>query len=159
MEDFKYLLDAISTTIPIINATESRDADDMPSYITERDLITAYSVFDKRYTPFGTEPFGCYPVREEYYCIIHKDILFDLQSINGFITRDNYPSGLPDMSDDEVGAIFNIRFIALDDPRLLIDCRSCNDKDVYACILFEKDHCAADDAVNLRVTKYISPHN
>lgn len=53
---------------------------------------------------------GTVPIRPSFYAVVHPDVKFDLEKIDGYISMEKYASQGP-VSEGEIGAYKNIRFV------------------------------------------------
>ena len=58
----------------------------------------------------GENRFGCAPVRDAYFGLGHTDLIGQLDNINGFIQKWNYPNQQSTL-DAEWGSVANLRFL------------------------------------------------
>jgi len=58
----------------------------------------------------GEDKFGTAPVRDAYFALAHTDLTRDLDSVAGFIQKNQYPSPMNALR-SEWGAIGNLRYL------------------------------------------------
>lgn len=67
----------------------------------------AYTILDNIE---GEDKFGTAPVREAYFALCHTDLTKDMDNVDGFIQKNQYPSPMNSLR-SEWGAIANLRFL------------------------------------------------
>lgn len=58
----------------------------------------------------GDDKFGTAPVRDAYFALCHTDLSRDMDNVQGFIQKNNYPSPMNALR-SEWGSIGNLRFL------------------------------------------------
>lgn len=67
----------------------------------------AYTILDNIE---GDDKFGTAPVRDAYFALCHTDLTKDMDSVDGFIQKNQYPAPMNALR-SEWGAIGNLRFL------------------------------------------------
>ena len=67
----------------------------------------AYTILDNIE---GEDKFGTAPVRDAYFALCHTDLTKDLDNVDGFIQKNQYPSPMNALR-SEWGAVGNLRFL------------------------------------------------
>jgi len=107
--------DMLASTASFINCTGGVNGDN-PTEITRSDVDTvvrtlrgnnAYSFLSGVQ---GENRFGTAPVRDAYFGLGHTDLIGQLDNIQGFIQKWNYPNQQSTL-DSEWGTVANIRFL------------------------------------------------
>lgn len=107
--------DMLSATASFINCTGGVNGDN-PTEITRSDVDTvvrtllsadAYTIMDNIE---GDDKFGTAPVRDAYFALCNTDLVGDLDSVAGFIQKNQYPAPMNALR-SEWGAIGNLRFL------------------------------------------------
>lgn len=107
--------DMLSATASSINATGGTNGDN-PTEITRSDVDTviktladnnAYTISD--YIE-GEDKFGTAPVRDAYFAMGSTQLIGDLEQVQGFIAKAQYPSQM-DTLRPEWGSVSNLRFL------------------------------------------------
>jgi N4-gp56 family major capsid protein len=107
--------DMLASTAAFINCTAGTNGDS-PTQITRSDIDdvvrallgnNAYTVLDNIE---GEDKFGTAPVRDAYFALCHTDLTKDLDSVDGFIQKNQYPSPMNALR-SEWGAAGNLRFL------------------------------------------------
>lgn len=89
---------------------------DVPTELTRSDVDdivrsllgnNAYTILDNIE---GDDKFGTAPVRDAYFALCHTDLTKDMDSVAGFIQKNQYPSPMNALR-SEWGAIGNLRFL------------------------------------------------
>lgn len=116
MTEDKLTRDMLQSTASVYNC-EGGTNGDSPSDISLTDidevstmLLTnnAWMITDKQ---IGEDRFGTAPVRDAYVAMCHTRLTKDLNALNGFIPKWNYPASNQSVS-AEWGAVNNVRFMA-----------------------------------------------
>lgn len=107
--------DMLASTASFINCTGGLNGDN-PTELTRSDIDTvvqallgndAYSIMDNIE---GEDKFGTAPVRDAYFAMCSTDLTKDMDSVNGFIQKNQYPSPMNALP-SEWGAIGSVRFL------------------------------------------------
>ena len=107
--------DMLAGTAAFINCTAGVNGDN-PTEITRSDVDdvvrallgnNAYTILDNIE---GEDKFGTAPVRDAYFALTHTDLSKDLDNVNGFIQKNQYPSPMNALR-SEWGAVGNLRFL------------------------------------------------
>jgi N4-gp56 family major capsid protein len=107
--------DMLASTASFINCTGGVNGDN-PTEITRADVDTivrtllnnnAYTIMDNIE---GEDKFGTAPVRDAYFAMGSTMLTGNLDNVNGFIHKNNYPSPMNALR-SEWGAIGNLRFL------------------------------------------------
>ena len=105
----------LASTAAFINCTGGVNGD-MPTELTRSDVDNvvlallgnnAYTILDNIE---GEDKFGTAPVRDAYFAMCHTDLTKDMDSVDGFIQKNQYPSPMNALR-SEWGAIGNLRFL------------------------------------------------
>ena len=107
--------DMLASTASFINCTGGVNGDS-PTEITRSDVNTvvrtllnnnAYTIMDNIE---GKDKFGTAPVRDAYFALTSTNMTGDLDNVNGFIHKNQYPSPMNAL-ESEWGSIGNLRFL------------------------------------------------
>lgn len=107
--------DMLASTASFINCTGGVNGDN-PTEITRSDVDTvvrtllnnnAYTILDNIE---GQDKFGTAPVRDAYFALCSTNLTGNLDSVAGFIQKNQYPSPMNALQ-SEWGAIGNLRFL------------------------------------------------
>jgi len=107
--------DMLASTAAFINCTAGVNGDN-PTELTRSDVDdvvrallgnNAYTILDNIE---GEDKFGTAPVRDAYFALCHTDLTKDMDSVDGFIQKNQYPSPMNALR-SEWGAIGNLRFL------------------------------------------------
>lgn len=107
--------DMLAATAGFINCTGGVNGDN-PTEITRNDVNTvvrallnnnAYTIMDNIE---GEDKFGTAPVRDAYFALCSTQLTGNLDNVNGFIHKNQYPSPM-DALRSEWGAVGNLRFL------------------------------------------------
>lgn len=107
--------DMLASTAAFINATGGTNGDG-PTELERSDVdevvrsllgSDAYTVLDNIE---GDDKFGTAPVRDAYFALCHTDLTKDMDAVDGFIQKNQYPSPMNALR-SEWGAIGNLRFL------------------------------------------------
>jgi len=107
--------DMLAGTAAFINAVGGVNGDS-PTELTRSDVddvvrsllgSNAYTILDNIE---GDDKFGTAPVREAYFSLSHTDLTKDMDSIDGFIQKNQYPAPMNALR-SEWGAIGSVRFL------------------------------------------------
>ena len=107
--------DMLAGTASFINCTNGANGDN-PTEITRPDVDeivrtllnnNAYTILDHIE---GENKFGTAPVRDAYFAMCSTQLTGDLDAVNGFIHKNQYPSPMNSLR-AEWGAIGNLRFL------------------------------------------------
>lgn len=124
----------LASTASQINCVEGSNADN-PTNITREDIDTvirtmfsnnAYTISD--YIG-GEDKFGTAPVRDAFFALGSTQLIGDLERVNGFIAKVQYPSQM-DTLRAEYGSVSNLRFL-LSSIGSVSENASANGADVY----------------------------
>lgn len=105
----------LASTASFINATGGTNGDN-PTEITRSDVDevirsladnNAYTIADNI---IGEDRFGTAPVRDAYFALGSTKLIGDLENINGFIAKAQYPSPMHALR-EEWGSVSNLRFL------------------------------------------------
>lgn len=105
----------LAGTAAFINATGGVNGDN-PTEITREDVNTvvrtlldndAYTILDNIE---GEDKFGTAPVRDAYFALASTQLVGDLDSVAGFINKNEYPAPMNALR-SEWGAVGNLRFL------------------------------------------------
>lgn len=105
----------LAATAGFINCVGGVNGDN-PTEITRSDVDTvvrsllnnnAYTILDNIE---GEDKFGTAPVRDAYFALCSSSLVGDLDNVNGFIQKNEYPSPMNALR-SEWGAIGNLRFL------------------------------------------------
>jgi N4-gp56 family major capsid protein len=107
--------DMLASTASFINCTGGTNGDN-PTEITRADVDevvrtllnnNAYTILDNIE---GEDKFGTAPVRDAYFALCSTQLTGDLDSVSGFIQKNQYPAPMEALR-SEWGAIGNLRFL------------------------------------------------
>jgi len=107
--------DMLAATAGFVNCVGGVNGDN-PTELTRADVETivrallgnnAYTILDNIE---GDDKFGTAPVRDAYFAMCHTDLTADMNDVDGFIQKNNYPSPMNALR-SEWGAIGNLRFL------------------------------------------------
>lgn len=107
--------DMLASTASFINATGGTNGDN-PTEVTRSDVDTiirtladnnAYTIADNIE---GEDKFGTAPVRDAYFALGSTKLIGDLENVDGFIAKAQYPSPMQALR-QEWGSISNLRFL------------------------------------------------
>jgi N4-gp56 family major capsid protein len=107
--------DMLASTAAFINCVGGTNGDN-PTNLTRSDVDdvvrallgnNAYTILDNIE---GEDKFGTAPVRDAYFALAHTDLTKDLDSVDGFIQKNQYPSPMNALR-SEWGAVGNLRFL------------------------------------------------
>lgn len=107
--------DMLASTASFINCTGGVNGDN-PTEITRSDVDTvvrallnanAYTILDNIE---GEDKFGTAPVRDAYFALCSTQLTGNLDAVNGFIQKNQYPAPMNALR-SEWGAIGNLRFL------------------------------------------------
>ena len=107
--------DMLQSTATFVNAVGGSDGDN-PTEIsrTDIDFVVRTLRGNNAYSFItgieGENRFGCAPVRDAYFGLGHTDLIGQLDNINGFIQKWNYPNQQSTL-DAEWGSVANLRFL------------------------------------------------
>jgi len=105
----------LASTASFINATGGTNGDN-PTEITRSDVDeiirtladnNAYTIADNIE---GEDKFGTAPVRDAYFALGSTQLIGDLENVNGFIAKAQYPSPMHALR-EEWGSVSNLRFL------------------------------------------------
>lgn len=105
----------LASTSAFINCTGGVNGD-VPTELTRSDVDdvvrallgnNAYTILDNIE---GEDKFGTAPVRDAYFALCHTDLSKDLDNVDGFIQKNQYPSPMNALR-SEWGAVGNLRFL------------------------------------------------
>ena len=107
--------DMLASTASFINCTAGINGDN-PTNLTRSDIDdvvktllgnNAYTILDNIR---GEDRFGTAPVRDAYFALCHTDLTKDMDSVTGFLQKNQYPSPMNAL-ESEWSAIGNLRFL------------------------------------------------
>jgi N4-gp56 family major capsid protein len=107
--------DMLASTASFINCTGGINNDN-PTELTRSDVDdvvrallgnNAYTIMDNIE---GEDKFGTAPVRDAYFALCNTNLTKDLDSVNGFINKSQYPAPMNALR-SEWGAVGNLRFL------------------------------------------------
>lgn len=107
--------DMLTSTASFINCTNGSNGDN-PTEITRSDIDTivrtlagnnAFTIADNIE---GEDRFGTAPVRDAYFALGSTDLIGDLENVQGFIPKAQYPSPMHALR-PEWGSVSNLRFL------------------------------------------------
>jgi N4-gp56 family major capsid protein len=107
--------DMLAGTSSFINCVNGTDGDN-PTEITRADIDVvirtlannnAYTISDNIE---GEDRFGTAPVRDAYFCLANTGLISDLENVQGFIAKAQYPSPMLALR-PEWGSVSNLRFL------------------------------------------------
>ncbi len=107
--------DMLDSTASFINCVGGTNGDN-PTEITRSDVDTVVRTLrgNNAYSFLsgvgGEDKFGTAPVRDAYFGLGHTDLIGQLDNVNGFIQKWNYPNQQSTL-DPEWGTVANIRFL------------------------------------------------
>ena len=107
--------DMLASTASFINCVGGVNGDN-PTEITRSDIDTVVRTLrgNNAYSFLsgieGDLKFGTAPVRDAYFSLGHTDMIGQLDAVNGFIQKWNYPNQQSTL-DSEWGTVANIRFL------------------------------------------------
>ena len=107
--------DMLQSTSTFVNSVGGTDGDN-PTEIsrTDIDFVVRTLRGNNAYSFItgieGENRFGCAPVRDAYFGLGHTDLIGQLDNINGFIQKWNYPNQQSTL-DAEWGSVANLRFL------------------------------------------------
>jgi len=105
----------LASTASFINAVGGTNGDN-PTEITRSDIdvvvrtLRGNSAYSFMTGVEGENKFGTAPVRDAYFGLGHTDLIGQLDNVNGFIQKWNYPNQSSTL-DSEWGTVANIRFL------------------------------------------------
>jgi N4-gp56 family major capsid protein len=105
----------LASTASFINAVGGTNGDN-PTEITRSDIdvvvrtLRGNSAYSFMTGVEGENKFGTAPVRDAYFGLGHTDLIGQLDNVNGFIQKWNYPNQSSTL-DAEWGTVANIRFL------------------------------------------------
>ena len=139
--------DMLASTASFINCTGGVNGD-VPTEISLSDVQTvvrallnnnAYTILDNIE---GEDKFGTAPVRDAYFALCSTQLTGNLDAVNGFIQKNQYPSPMNALR-SEWGAIGNLRFLVSSIGSQVLNASSlgntvynifCVGMEAYACI-------------------------
>lgn len=107
--------DMLASTAAFINCVGGTNGDN-PTNLTRSDIDdvvrallgnNAYTILDNIE---GEDKFGTAPIRDAYFALTHTDLTKDLDSVDGFVQKNQYPSPMNALR-SEWGAVGNLRFL------------------------------------------------
>lgn len=107
--------DMLAGTASFINCTNGTDGDN-PTNLTRPDIDivirtlannNAYTIADNIE---GEDRFGTAPVRDAYFALANTNLISDLENVQGFIAKAQYPSPMLALR-PEWGSVSNLRFL------------------------------------------------
>lgn len=107
--------DMLASTASFINCVAGTNGDN-PTELTRSDVDdvvrtllsnNAYTIFDNIE---GENKFGTAPIRDAYFALCHTDLTKDMDSVTGFIQKNQYPAPMNALR-SEWGAIASLRFL------------------------------------------------
>jgi len=107
--------DMLAGTASFVNCVGGTNGD-TPTELSRSDIDSvvssllgnnAYTVLDNIE---GEDKFGTAPVRDAYFALCHTALTVDLENVNGFIQKNNYPSPMNALR-SEWGSVGNLRFL------------------------------------------------
>lgn len=107
--------DMLASTAAFINCVDGVNGDN-PTEITRGDIDTVVRTLrgNNAYSFLsgieGENRFGTAPVRDAYFGLGHTDLIGQLDNVNGFIQKWNYPNQQSTL-DSEWGTVANVRFL------------------------------------------------
>ncbi len=107
--------DMLASTASFINCTAGVNGDN-PTELTRSDVddVVRALLGNNAYTTLdnleGEDKFGTAPVRDAYFALCSTELTKDMDSVNGFIQKNQYPSPMNALR-SEWGAIGNLRFL------------------------------------------------
>lgn len=107
--------DMLASTAAFINCTGGVNGDS-PTELTRSDVdeVVKSLLGNDAYTVLtnveGDDKFGTAPVRDAYFALCHTDLTSDMDAVDGFIQKNQYPSPMNALR-SEWGAIGNLRFL------------------------------------------------
>ncbi|NJL54195.1 N4-gp56 family major capsid protein [bacterium] len=107
--------DMLASTSSFINCVGGTNGDN-PTEITRSDVDTVVRTLrgNSAYSFLtgigGEDKFGTAPVRDAYFGLGHSDLIGQLDNVNGFIQKWNYPNQQSTL-DPEWGTVANVRFL------------------------------------------------
>ena len=107
--------DMLASTAAFINCVNGVDGDN-PTEITRSDIdvvvrtLRGNNAYSYLTGVEGENRFGTAPVRDAYFGLGHTDLIGQLDNVNGFIQKWNYPNQQSTL-DPEWGTVANIRFL------------------------------------------------
>jgi N4-gp56 family major capsid protein len=107
--------DMLASTASFINCVNGSNGDN-PTEITREDVDTVVRTLrgNNAYSFLtgveGENKFGTAPVRDAYFSLGHTDMIGQLDQVQGFIQKWNYPS-MTSTLDAEWGTVANLRFL------------------------------------------------
>lgn len=105
----------LQSTASFVNCTGGTNGDS-PTEITRSDVDTVVRLLrgNNAYSFLtgvqGEDRFGTAPVRDAYFGLTHTDMIGQLDSVNGFIQKWNYPNQQSTL-DSEWGTVANVRYL------------------------------------------------
>ena len=108
------LRDMLEGTASVINCVGGTNGDN-PTEITRSDIDTVIASLQNNDADFvseeieGENRFGTGPIRDAYFGLGHTNLIGQLENVNGFIAKAQYPNPKNVMS-SEWGSISNVRF-------------------------------------------------
>ena len=105
----------LASTASFINCTGGVNGD-IPTELTRSDVNdvirtllgnNAYTILDNIE---GDDKFGTAPVRDAYFALCHTDLTKDMENVDGFLNKNQYPAPMNALH-SEWGAIGNLRFL------------------------------------------------
>lgn len=105
----------LAATASAINCTNGTNGDN-PTNITkaDTDIVVKALLGNDAYTILdnieGEDKFGTAPIRDAYFALAHTDMTKELDSVTGFIHKNQYPAPMNALK-SEWGAVGNLRFL------------------------------------------------
>jgi N4-gp56 family major capsid protein len=142
--------DMLASTASFINCVGGVNGD-QPTEITRYDVDgvvqtllgnNAYTILDNIE---GEDKFGTAPVRDAYFALCNTSLTRNLEGVNGFIQKNEYPAPMNALR-SEWGAIGNLRFLISSIGSVTLNASS-NDANVYNifCVGMEAYACIEQD--------------
>jgi len=108
--------DAMNATSTVVNATGGNNGD-LPTNIALSDIddVTSTLLNNDAWMILegqeGMDKFGTGPLRDAYLGLGHAKLSKDLNNLNGFLPKWNYPHAIKGTMPSEWGAVNNVRFL------------------------------------------------
>ena len=107
--------DMLASTSSFVNCVNGSNGDN-PTEITRADVdqvvkkLRGNNAYSFLSGIEGENRFGCAPVRDAYFGLGHTDLIGQLDNVQGFIQKWNYPNQQSTL-DSEWGTVANVRFL------------------------------------------------
>ncbi len=153
--------DMLASTATFVNCVGGADGDN-PTEITRTDVdfvvrtLRGNNAYSFLTGVEGENRFGTAPVRDAYFGLGHTNLIGQLDNVNGFIQKWNYPNQQSTL-DAEWGTVANIRFL-LSSIGSVTPNASMIGNDVYNCFCVGRESFAAieQDGYSAQFIEYVN---